>query len=156
MYRRGRYAASKDRVWKDANGKIVSMTEIFPEANGTLGSYTTYPKIDRPTDDQQLAGIDSKLIMYDYTSEMNEQSKIKDHIQSRPVNISQLLLSTISLGMLNILRKDPAGCAIMDELSKSLEMIDYIIGTDYSPNTQLTVDKYFKAKIHFEFIQYSN
>ena len=143
------YAQSTDTVWIDDStpGVTTSLVQIFPKEDGTPGTQPTIKSVVQPTN------TNDKIAMAEWKDDRARERKIQDHVTSRSVNISQMIIKTLSAGMSNILRKDQAGMNIMDNLSNPLAMILYIMSTDFSVGSQTIIDpieKYFKARMYFD------
>ena len=148
-----RYTGSTDTVWMDDNGANVSMAMIFPKQDGQLGTNPTIFIPAIPT----LAELQDPVLkvtsMAKYKRDSDLVASIERHIRSASVNISQMLLRTISTEMTTLLRGTINGIALMDDLSNPLRIINYIMSTDYSQGSQLVtnpVEQYHKAKAYFD------
>jgi hypothetical protein len=140
-------------VWGDEFGELTSMEKIFPRTNGDLGSMPSIYAPIPPTDLELADSLRGKIHEARYRRECDLEAKIKLHILSKSCNISQLIVRTISPGMLSLLNSTAAGLKIMSELGKPLEMVNYIMQTDFSTGAQLIrdpIDKYYMARTYFE------
>jgi hypothetical protein len=129
------------------------MAKIFPKPDGTLGSLPGIFIPALPTANDMADPIRSITEIARYKREEDHVASIKKHMMSKAVNISQMLVNTISPTMLTLLRATPRGISIMDNPSEPLEIINFIMSTDFSAGSQLItdpVDKYFMAKSYFE------
>ena len=152
-YCSGRYSASTNTVWIDDNGQEVSMAKIFPKPDGTLGSDPTIFIPAVPTLTQLADPVLKVTSMAKFKRDGDLVGSIESHIRSASVNISQMLVRTISPEMTTMLRATINGIGIMDNLSNPLAIINYIMSMDYSQGSLLVTDpeeQYFKAKTYFD------
>jgi hypothetical protein len=152
-YCSAQYSATTDTVWKDDLDQTVSMAKIFPKPDGQLGSLPGIFVPALPTAADMADAVKAITEMARYKREMDHVASIQKHMMSKSVNISQMLVKTISPAMLTLLRSTTTGINILDNLSEPLPIINYIMSTDYSAGSQLItdpVDKYFQAKSYFE------
>jgi hypothetical protein len=149
----GLYTSTTDMVWHDEFGEITSMEKLFPRPNGDLGSVPTIRAPVPPTDAELADPLRRASHEARYKRECDLEAKIKAHILAKSCNISQMITRTISPGMLSFLKSTVDGLRIMTELGKPLEMINFIMQTDFSVGSQLIrdpTDKYYKARTYFE------
>ena len=149
----GRYTASTDMVWLDDMNQSVSLEKLFPKPDGQLGSIPGIFVPALPTALEMADPIQALTSMARYKRQCDHVASIEKHIMTKSVNISQMLVQTISQSMLTLLRSTVRGMAIMDNLSEPLPIINLIMTTDFSMGSQLItdpVDKYYKARTYFE------
>ena len=148
-----RYQASTDTVWVDDVGQDVSLAQLFPKQDGTLGSMPTVFVPATPTLAELQDPVLKVVTMARYKMESDLVASIKKHIRSASVNISQMLVRTISAEMTTILRNTVIGIATMDDLTNPLSILNYIMAKDYSLAAQMVTDpieQYHNAKVYFD------
>lgn len=149
----GRYIGSTDTVWMDDNGDNVSMAKIFPKQDGQLGVNPTIFIPVIPTATQLADPVLNVISTAKFKRDSDLVASIERHIRSASVNISQMLVRTITTEMTTLLRGTINGIAIMDDISNPLRIINYIMTTDYSQGSQLVTDpaeQYHKARTYFD------
>ena len=150
-----RYEASTDTVWVDDNGQDVSMAKLFPKPDGTLGVMPTIFVPATPTAIELADPVLKVTTMAKYKRESDLVASIEKHIRSSSVNISQMLIRTISAEMTTLLRATVVGIAVMDNVSNPLAILNRIMSTDYNQGSLLVTDpeeQYFNAKTYFDSI----
>ena len=148
-----RYTATTDTVWIDDNGEEVSLSQIFPKPDGQLGTNPTIFVPATPTLAELQDPVQNVTCTAKYKRDSDLVASIEKHIRSASVNISQMLVRTVSPEMITILRGTILGIGIMDKLTNPLAIINYIMATDYTAGAQLVTDpveQYHKAKSYFE------
>ena len=95
-----KYTASTDIVWADDMGETVSLEILFSRPDISLGSIPGIFSTVLPTPVEMAALIMSIISKARYKKECDNVANIQNHIMPKSVNLSHMLVRTISSGLL--------------------------------------------------------
>ena len=87
-------------VWDDDMGETVSLEKLFQRPHDSLGSIPGIFSTVLPTPVEMADPIMSIISMTRFNREFDHVANIQKHIMAKSVDVSQMLVRTISPGML--------------------------------------------------------